>query len=117
MRERLGWVVAAVLLSVGATAIYVFNQVIAFEVERVTDDVHVIFGLGGNVGVLATERGAVVVDTMTFSLQGRQIRKQAQELAGAPVTTIINTHYHLEHTHGNPAFPPGIKVVSTDRTR
>ena len=30
----------------------------------------VLFGLGGNVGVLRTERGAVIVDTMTFRMQG-----------------------------------------------
>ena len=29
---------------------------------------------------------------------------------------IINTHYHSDHTHGNPGFPEGIRVVSTART-
>jgi len=29
---------------------------------------------------------------------------------------IINTHYHLDHTHGNPAFAPGTRVLSTERT-
>ena len=29
---------------------------------------------------------------------------------------LVNTHYHLDHTHGNPGFPVGTKVVSTDRT-
>jgi hypothetical protein len=28
----------------------------------------------------------------------------------------VNTHHHLDHTHGNPGFPIGTKVVSTDRT-
>jgi len=80
MRERIGWIAAVVLLIVGATAIYGYNRVVAFAVETVTDDVHVIYGLGGNVGILATGRGTVVVDTMTFSLQGKQIREQAQYL-------------------------------------
>lgn len=116
MRKRLGWIVAVVALIVGVAAISLYNQLTTFEVARVSEDVHVIYGQGGNVGVLSTERGTVVVDTMTFSLQGRQIRERAQDLGGAPVTTIINTHYHMDHTHGNPAFPPGIKVISTNRT-
>ena len=29
---------------------------------------------------------------------------------------LINTHYHIDHTHGNPAFEPGTRVLSTERT-
>jgi glyoxylase-like metal-dependent hydrolase (beta-lactamase superfamily II) len=29
---------------------------------------------------------------------------------------ILNTHYHFDHTHGNPAFPGGLRIVSTART-
>ncbi len=116
MRRRIGWIIAIVLLIVGIGTTAAYIQLISFEVERVTDDVHVIYGWGGNVGILATDVGTVVVDTMTFNLQGKEIRERAQKLGGAPVTTIINTHYHTDHTHGNPAFPAGIVVVSTDRT-
>jgi len=116
MRGRVGWIVAVGLLIIGVAAIAVYGQLTSFEFEQVTDDVHVIYGLGGNVGVLGTEQGTIVVDTMTLNLQGKQIREQAQRIAGAPVTTIINTHYHTDHTHGNPGFPMGIKVVSTERT-
>ena len=73
---------------------------------KVTDDVHMISGLGSNVGVLRTRDGALVVDTMTFAMQGRAIREHAEKLAG-PVQVLVNTHYHLDHTHGNPAFAPG----------
>ena len=66
--------------------------------------------------VLRSERGAVVVDTMTFRMQGERIREAAEELAGGPVQTVINTHYHSDHTHGNPGFAPGSHVVATART-
>jgi cyclase len=66
--------------------------------------------------VLRTDVGSIVVDTMTFTLQGREIREQARKLAG-PVQAIVNTHYHLDHTHGNPAFASGLRVVATERTR
>ena len=85
--------------------------------ERVTDDVHAVRGLGGNVGVLRTSAGAVVVDTMTFRIQGERIRELAERLAGGPIQVVINTHYHVDHTHGNPGFAPGTRVVATERTR
>jgi glyoxylase-like metal-dependent hydrolase (beta-lactamase superfamily II) len=85
--------------------------------EPVTDDVSVVFGAGGNVGVLRTERGAVVVDSMTFALQGRRIRELAERIGGGPTQAVINTHYHSDHTHGNPGFAAGTRVVATRRTR
>ena len=48
-----------VLLVVAAgSAIYGYQQVATLDSERVTDDVSVLFGLGGNVGVLRTGRKA-----------------------------------------------------------
>jgi glyoxylase-like metal-dependent hydrolase (beta-lactamase superfamily II) len=100
----------------GLAAIWVYQLATALETERVAGDVHVIFGTGGNVGVLATSDGAVVVDTQLLRLQGERIRETAEQLAGAPVQLVINTHYHQDHTHGNPGFPPGTRVVATGRT-
>ncbi len=116
MGRILGGLAAVLVLVVGIGAVYVYTQVNSLEVTKVSDDVHMISGLGSNVGVLRTEKGAVVVDTMTFVMQGRQVRELAEDLAGPP-QAIINTHYHLDHTHGNPAFPGGMKVIATQRTR
>ena len=119
MRRMLGIAVAVLIGLAGIGAVAIFNRVTTFEVERVTDDVSVIFNaaVGGNVGVLRTELGAVIVDTMTFRLQGQQIRELAERLGGGPTQAIINTHYHQDHTHGNPAFAIGARFVATQRTR
>jgi glyoxylase-like metal-dependent hydrolase (beta-lactamase superfamily II) len=114
------WLVRIALVLVvlfGTLAIAAYQKVGALESERVTDDVHVIFGLGGNVGVLATGRGAVIVDTMTFRMQGARIRELAEKLGRGPTQAVVNTHYHVDHTHGNPGFAVGTKVVATQRTR
>lgn len=95
---------------------YVFYQVRSIEVETLSPDLHVLRGLGGNVAVLKTNAGTVVVDTMTLPFQGSRIRAVAKELTGMDTVLLINTHYHLDHTHGNPAFEPGIRVLSTQRT-
>ena len=49
------------LFVVGAAAIYGYQTVMGLESAPITDDVSVIYGAGGNVGVLRTDRGAVVV--------------------------------------------------------
>jgi glyoxylase-like metal-dependent hydrolase (beta-lactamase superfamily II) len=83
---------------------------------QLNDNVHVYTGIGGNVGVLVTSEGVAIVDTMTFVRQGEAIRRAVRELTPQPIVTVLNTHYHLDHTHGNPAFPVGTKVVSTAKT-
>ena len=116
MGRKLGIAAALLIALIGLIVVYLYNQIATFESEKVTDAVHVISGVGGNTAVLETERGVVVVDTMTFPLQGRRIRDLAERLGGGPTQVIVNTHYHADHTHGNPAWAAGTRIVSTDLT-
>ncbi len=116
MARIFGALLAVLALAAGGISVYVWTGLHDLEVEELTPDVHVIRGWGGNVAVLRTGAGAVVVDTMTFRMQGEEIRERAEDLGGGPVTAIVNTHYHRDHTHGNPGFAPGTRVVATERT-
>jgi len=109
--------IGVAILLAGFGSIYVYEKVMTFDTEQVTKDVSVIYGFGGNVGVLGTEHGVVIVDTQTFVAQGRRIRDLAERIGGGPTQAVINTHYHIDHTHGNPAFAAGTKILSTQRTR
>ena len=105
-----------VVLVLGVATIAAYHELGSTEVVRLTDDVHAILGQGGNVGVLRTGQGAVVVDTMAFQIQGRRILELAQELGDGPIQAIVNTHYHWDHTHGNPSFAPGSRILATEKT-
>ena len=93
-----------------------YRRIAHLGYDSITDDVFMIDGFGSNVGVLRTEAGTVLVDTMTLPFQGRRIRELAEKLTEQPVKIVINTHYHLDHTHGNPAFDPATEFVSTAQT-
>jgi len=96
--------------------LYVLISVRSLSVEQLSDDLFVLRGMGGNVTVLKTDAGTVVIDSMTFTMQGGLIKSKAEALTDKPVSVLINTHYHLDHTHGNPSFKAGTQVVATDRT-
>ncbi len=119
MLRKLAIGAAALVVVAGVAFVWLYQEVTTLESERVTDDLHLVQagGINGNVGVLRTAEGAVIVDTMTFRAQGSRIRELAERLSGGPVQAVINTHYHMDHSHGNPGFPPGTRVVATRRTR
>ncbi len=118
MRRILGIIATVAILCIGVTAVFVYQQVTSLRIERVSDDVHVIFdNVAGNVGVLRTDLGAVVVDSKAFRIQGARVRELAEKLGGGATQAIFNTHYHMDHTHGNPGFASGARFVSTRRTR
>jgi len=54
--------------------------------------------------VLGSER-ALVVDTRGSEVQGREVVEDVARLAlPVPVTVVVNTHVHYDHTFGNRAF-------------
>ncbi len=115
----LKWLVrVVVLVAVIAAGVgtYAYLEIRSLETVPVTEDLTMVKGLGGNVAVLRTDEGTVVVDSMTFQMQGERISALAEELTGKPVVMLINTHYHLDHTHGNPGFAAGTRVVATEKT-
>jgi glyoxylase-like metal-dependent hydrolase (beta-lactamase superfamily II) len=116
VRTKLGRALLAVVAIVAVAAGWLWWRLGRIDVERIGDGLYVVTGVGGNVGVLVTEAGVVVVDTMMLVRQGDAILARIRDLTDRPVAAILNTHYHLDHTHGNPAFAPGTRVVATVRT-
>jgi len=57
-----------------------------------------------NAGIITTERGAVVIDTLNTPAQGRQLATAAADMTGKQVYLVINTHWHYDHIFGNQAF-------------
>lgn len=111
---RIGIGLVVVALGVAGWAWWLLGHV---DVQQVTPDVYMLTGVGGNVAVLVTGAGVVVVDSMTFVRQGDAIQAAIRQLTDQPVVAVLNTHYHQDHTHGNPAFPAGTKVLATAKTR
>lgn len=61
---------------------------------------------GGNVGVVVTERGALLVDTPMLPPEARDWRQRLAQMRVERIYGIVNTDYHPENTLGNAAFMP-----------
>ena len=73
-------------------------------------------GGGGNTAIFVTNTGAVLVDTKIKGY-GQDILAAVREITDKPVTTIINTHTHWDHTGSNTEFPDTVNFVVHENTR
>jgi glyoxylase-like metal-dependent hydrolase (beta-lactamase superfamily II) len=80
-------------------------------ITHVRDNLYVIPGQGGNTTVFVTQSGIVLVDTKLAN-NGEAIMNQVKTVSDRPVTMIINTHSHPDHTGSNNYFPASVEKVT-----
>ena len=73
-------------------------------------------GGGGNTAIFETADGVVLVDTKIKGY-GQDILSAVRGITDKPVTTIINTHTHWDHTGTNNEFPDTVNFVVHENTR
>jgi cyclase len=84
-------------------------------VEKVKDNLFVLRGGGGNTAVFVTSNGVTLVDTKNPGW-GQPILDKVKTLTDKPVTRVINTHTHYDHTSGNVAMPATVEIVGHEMT-
>jgi glyoxylase-like metal-dependent hydrolase (beta-lactamase superfamily II) len=87
------------------------------RVEKLRDDLYVLFGGGGNTAFYVMKNSVLVVDAKTNLRWSQQILDQIRKVTLKPVRYLVNTHYHGDHTRGNLSFPKEIEILSHKLTR
>ena len=70
---------------------------------------------GGNTAVFVMSSGVALVDTKILGY-GQDILAEVGQITDKPVTTIINTHTHYDHSGGNVEFPDTVDFVVHENT-
>ena len=122
-------IVLTVLVVAGALTIAIVRaqqDPAAMQIEKVKDGLYIITGgrglgtqaggVGGNTTVFITPSGAILIDTKYRGL-GNAILDQVKSVTSQPITTIINTHTHGDHTGGNSEFPRPVEFVAHENTK
>jgi len=80
-------------------------------------NVSVLEGSGGNIAVLTGPDGKVLVDG-GIGVSRPQLTKALSALGAEPITHLINTHWHFDHTSGNDwLHSVGAKIIAHNNTR
>jgi glyoxylase-like metal-dependent hydrolase (beta-lactamase superfamily II) len=95
----------------------------ATKIEKVKDNLYIITGAsdltafsGGNTAVFITDAGVVLVDTKLPGW-GPTILERVKTVTTKPITTIINTHSHNDHSGSNEFFPANVDSVVHENTK
>src|SRR5205809_538900 len=90
---------------------------IPIQAQPLAENLTLLAGPGGNVVVLHGSDGLVVVDTFVAPAWPK-LQESLKGLGGAPVTFVINTHWHFDHTDNNaPLRAGGATALAPDNTR
>ncbi len=69
-----------------------------------------------NTGLLVGPHGAVSIDACATEARTRAYLDSIRSVTAAPVRTLVNSHHHGDHTHGNPLFRDAT-IVAHEQTR
>ena len=94
----------------------------AFRFNKVKEGVYHAIGTGaltvvGNSTVLVNDRDVIVVDDHVSPAAAWVLLEEIKSITDKPVTTVVNTHFHFDHAHGNQIFAPGVQIIGHEFTR
>ena len=94
------------------------------EVQEVADNPYMLanassvegMGGGGNTAIFVMADGVALVDTKIYGY-GQDIISHVAGITDKPITTVINTHTHFDHSGGNVELPDTVEFVVHENTR
>jgi glyoxylase-like metal-dependent hydrolase (beta-lactamase superfamily II) len=82
--------------------------------ERVSDDIYVFTSdlyAQATASAVVTREGIVVIDTLPFPVETREMIDYLNSLGQGPIKYLVNTHWHGDHTNGNCLFDDSVELV------
>lgn len=117
--KRLGMALLMGVSLTGAAVAQFGSAPAMLDIVEVRDDIYMIHneGVPGNVTLLVTESGALMVDNK-FPIDYENIMDLVRSVTDQPVKYVVNTHYHGDHSGSNAKMQAeGVQVVAAENAR
>src|ERR1051325_1548166 len=94
----------------------------AFKFNKVRDGVYHAVGTGslavvGNSSFIVNDDDVIVVDDHVSPAAASVLLDEIKAITNKPVRTVINTHFHYDHAHGNQIFDKDVVIIGHEFTR
>ena len=87
------------------------------ETVKLSDNLTMLSGPGGNVVVLNGPDGKVVVDSFVQTVWTK-LKQSLDGMGNAPIRWLIDTHWHFDHTDNNSNFrAAGAQILAHENTK
>jgi len=104
------------LFSVSSAAQRDFSQV-KIRSEKLSENVYVLFGAGGNIGLAVGANEAYLIDAQ-FGQVTDKILEHVKTITANPIKWLSNTHWHGDHTGGNENLAKqGVIIIGSENLR
>src|SRR5437879_6434898 len=92
---------------------------VQIKATKVSGNIYMLEGQGGNIAASVGEDGIVIVDDQFAPLADKiQAALKELKITDKPMRFVINTHYHGDHTGGNVPFNnAGSTLIAQDNVR
>jgi cyclase len=106
----------ALLLSASATQAQTDWSKVEIKATKISGNVYMLEGAGGNIGVSVGADGILIVDDQYAPLADK-IKAALKTLGEGKLKFVLNTHWHGDHTGGNSAFGMEAPIIAHDNVR
>src|ERR1700704_3629525 len=94
----------------------------AFRFNKVKEGVYHAVGTGalsvvGNSSIIVNDTDVIVVDDHVSPAAASVLVDELKDITSKPVRTVINTHFHYDHAHGNQVFGNDVEIIGHEFTR
>src|SRR5690606_7896733 len=70
-----------------------------------------------NAGIIDLGSHTLVFDPFMNPQAASELKQEARRLTRKPVSFVVNSHHHHDHTRGNQVFLPNARIISSAITR
>lgn len=92
------------------------EQDITVKTTKVSGNVYMLQGRGGNIGAIVGPQGIMLIDD-DYKVVSEKLKAALKDLGSATPKFIINTHWHGDHTENNATFGMDAVIISHDNVR
>jgi glyoxylase-like metal-dependent hydrolase (beta-lactamase superfamily II) len=108
-----------IILLLVSFSFYSFSQEkeVTIASVKLTEQIYLLTGQGGNIGLFIGDDGVFMIDNQ-FAALTPKILAEIKKITNKPVSYLVNTHWHGDHTGGNKNMKEaGATIIAHENVR